>query len=337
MTDAYWKDFWGSSWRRTNRYGNPSPSWDPDLYSKGYHRGEDIANRGLSANVPALRTGEIIDSGFSRYTGFWVAIKPDAAPNRRDIYCHMYKQTVKKSGRVKAGQIIGRTAQMWENPGSISGPHLHFVISTGSYGGFNTKMPDYDPRPVIKAELAKAAKPSKPSTPSTPKPAPAPAGSASKTKRTISGKSGTINARQAPTTDSKTVMNFKRGSTFTFDGYIKGETVSGINVWFREAGSSVYVWSGNLTSRSTSGLKNLGTYKKPAPKAKKDYVRLSSTWYYYKFLTSALGGKYSASQRLGKGDYLVIKKDSRGPVQVKSPKGNVWLGTRNTKPTIIKK
>lgn len=336
MTTAYWKDFWGSSWRRTNRYGNPSPSWDRDLYAKGYHRGEDIANRGSVANVPALRSGEVIDSGRSSVIGYWVCIKPTDAPNRRDIYCHMYQPTAKKSGKVKAGDIIGRTAGAKENPGNgWSGPHLHFVISTGSHGGFNVKMADYDPRPVIKAALAAANKPT-PTKPA-PTPAPAPAGSSSKTRRTISGSSGTVNARLSPTTASKTAKTFKRGTSRNFDAYQKGETVSKINLWFRDADTGAWVWAGNLTSRSTSGLKNLGTYKKPAPKAKKEYVRLSGTWYYYKFLTSALGGKYSASQRLGKGDYLVIKKDSRGPVQVKSPKGNVWLGTRNTKPTIIKK
>ena len=332
MTTAYWKDFWGSTWRRSNRYGNPSPKWNPNLYSKGYHRGEDIANNTFVANVPALRSGVIVDAGRSSVIGYWVAIKPDNAPNRRDIYCHMYQPTAKKSGRVKAGEIIGRTAGHGENPGSgWGGPHLHFVISTGSYGGFNTRMPDYDPRPVIKAELAAANKPA------TSKPAPAPASSSSKTRRTISGSSGTINSRLNPFTGSRIVKTFKRGTTRTFDAYKKGETVSKINLWFRDADTGTWVWAGNLTNRSTSGLKNLGTYKIPTATAKREYVRLSSTWYYYKALTNALKGNYAASQRLPKGDYLVVKKDSRGPVRVKSPKGTVWLGTRNTKPTIIKK
>lgn len=163
---SYYSDFWGSAWRRSNPYGTPGSR---SVYTKGYHRGEDIANNGKVADIPALRSGEIIDSGRSNVIGFWVCIKPDAEPNRRDIYCHVYEPSAKRSGRVNAGTIIGRTAGHGENPGTgWTGPHLHFVISTLSHGGFNTSLPDYDPRPVIRACLNASA------------PAPAPSGSGKK-------------------------------------------------------------------------------------------------------------------------------------------------------------
>uniref|UniRef100_UPI00055C12C7 M23 family metallopeptidase n=1 Tax=Microbacterium sp. B24 TaxID=95616 RepID=UPI00055C12C7 len=140
------------------------------VYTKGYHRGEDIANNAQVADIPALRSGEVIDSGRSSVIGFWVCIKPDADPSRRDIYCHMFEPSAKRSGRVNAGDIIGRMATWGESPGTgWTGPHLHFVVSDLSDGGHNTSRADFDPRPIITAALANGG--------NAPAPAPAPAAS----------------------------------------------------------------------------------------------------------------------------------------------------------------
>ncbi len=156
--------------------------------------------------------------------------------------------------------------------------------------------------------------------------------------RTVAkGSTPTIAGRKSPTTKSDKVQSLKRGVDATFDGFIRGEKIAGNSIWYRGAINGNYFWSGNFTTKSGKGLKDLGKWTAPKPAAKKEYVRLSSTWYYYTKLSNALVGNYSPTQRVSKGDYLVIKKDSRGPVQIKTSKGNVWVGTRNTKPFVIKK
>ena len=67
----------------------------------------------------------------------------------------MYEPSTIESGHVSAGDILGRTAGWGESPGSgWDGPHLHFVVSNRSDGGYNTSRPDYDPNPRIDAALA---------------------------------------------------------------------------------------------------------------------------------------------------------------------------------------
>lgn len=329
MTNAYWRDFWGNQARRTNPYGSPGR-----IYTKGYHRGEDIGSRGQLINVPALRTGQIIDSGRSGMIGHWIAVKPDGDPNRRDIYTHMFEGTSRKSGRINAGDIIGRLAGAHESPGTAwTGPHLHFVISNLSHGGFDTSMPDYDPRPVITAALNAPGKPAS-STP------PVTRGTARKVKTDAK----LINGRQGASTKTAVKQTLKDGTVGNFDGFIRGEKIAGNNIWFRGAYGGNYFWSGNFENKSTAGLKDLGTYKapavvkpKPKPVPKRTYARLAGNWFFYYQLANALTGNYSHNQKLAPGDYLVVGRDSRGPVKIRTPRGDVWVGTRNTRAPLISK
>ena len=232
----YWRDFWGSRWRRSNPYGTPGPT---SIYTKGYHRGEDIANGGNTADVPALRAGEIIDSGRSGVIGHWLCVQPDGAPDERDIYCHMYEPSTIESGRVQAGDILGRTAGWGESPGSgWSGPHLHFVVSNRSDGGYNTSRPDYDPNPRINAALAAA---------------------------TLLGpnerRSTGSRARREATTASEKVDDgyLDPGTKWTFNEFTRGESVDGNNVWFKGPNSGLYYWSGSFEGGAdTTGLREIG-------------------------------------------------------------------------------
>ena len=148
---AYWLDFYGNPRRRSNAYGEPGPR---AVYSKGYHRGEDIASSGSVGNVPALTDGTVVGTGRSGVIGFFIAVVYDTAPDRIFIYCHMHEATASRSGRVYQGQIIGRTAAANEFPGTgWTGPHLHIVVSTDMDGGYNTTRPDFDPRPYITRTL----------------------------------------------------------------------------------------------------------------------------------------------------------------------------------------
>lgn len=236
MTTAYWKDFWGSDWRRTNPYGTPGPR---SLYTKGYHRGEDIANAGSTADVPALHAGEIIDSGRSGVIGHWLCVQPDGAPDERDIYCHMYEPSTIESGHVSAGDILGRTAGWGESPGSgWSGPHLHFVVSNRSDGGYNTDRPDYDPNPRINAALAAE-------TPLAPN------------ERRSTGS----RARREATSASEKVDDgyLDPGTKWAFNEFTRGESVDGNNVWFKGPNSGLYYWSGSFEGGAdTTGLREIG-------------------------------------------------------------------------------
>ena len=236
MTTAYWKDFWGSTWRRTNPYGTPGPR---SLYTKGYHRGEDIANAGSTADVPALHAGEIIDSGRSGVIGHWLCVKPDAYPDKRDIYCHMYEPTSVESGHVEAGDILGRTAGWGENPGSgWNGPHLHFVVSNLSDGGYNTDREDFDPNPFIDAALA-ADDPLAPNQ-----------------RRSQGSK-----ARRSASSQSEKVDDgyLDPGTTWYFKGFVRGESVEGNNIWFVGQNSGLYYWSGTFDGGAdTTGLAEIG-------------------------------------------------------------------------------
>lgn len=156
---AYWADFWGSPDRRHNPYGAPG---DKGMYEKGYHRGEDIANDGAIANVPALWGGTIVAAGRSRLIGYYVAIVYDLWPDVVFIHCHLFEPTARTIGRTAVGEVFARTADMDEKPGLISGPHLHLVASTHADGGHNTARPDFDPKPYIAEALASIAPPQTP-------------------------------------------------------------------------------------------------------------------------------------------------------------------------------
>lgn len=62
------------------------------------------------------------------------------------------------------------------------------------------------------------------------------------------------------------------GEIGNFDGWIRGESVNGINIWFRGI-SGDYFWSGGFTSQATTGLKDLNT---SAPAAGQRQVQSSS-------------------------------------------------------------
>ena len=146
-------EFWTPShWRREYGY------YDPKVYTKGYHRAQDIAggdwgNRG----VPALRAGRVVDTGFGVAIGYWVAVQ--VSRNRVDGYCHLYGPGRPARGTdLDRGDSVSRLAHKNESPGSAwSGEHLHFIVTDSAGGVPNASAWDTDPRPIILAELASTA------------------------------------------------------------------------------------------------------------------------------------------------------------------------------------
>lgn len=128
---------------------------DP-IYTKGYHRGLDL---NLDAIVPAMRAGVVAASGRQPAVGWWVAVKVTGTA-QFDVYCHMYEPTAAPVGRMLAkGQNLGRPARNWverpaDNRDYWTGLHVHLVVTNAADGGWNTARRDYDPVPIIAAELA---------------------------------------------------------------------------------------------------------------------------------------------------------------------------------------
>ncbi|WP_036321827.1 M23 family metallopeptidase [Microbacterium sp. B24] len=310
---SYWTDFWGASWRRTNPYGTPGSR---AVYTKGYHRGEDIANNGQVADIPALRSGEVIDSGRSSVIGFWVCIKPDADPSRRDIYCHMFEPSAKRSGRVNAGDIIGRMATWGESPGTgWTGPHLHFVVSDLSDGGHNTSRADFDPRPIITAALANGG--------NAPAPAPAPAASGGQVFD-VPGEGQYFYWQY----DNALAGNYDPSQLLR-----GGQTLAVVEnpgtgpVKVRCADGDL-VWVG--TRRSPAAVRGGTPAPAPAAPAVEWFDVPGEGQYFYWQYDNALAGNYDPSQLLRGGQTLrVVENPGTGPVKVLCADGDqVWVGTR---------
>lgn len=152
MADAF-VEFWQPShWRREYGY------YDPKVYTKGYHRAQDIAGGDWgNRSVPALRAGRVVDTGFGVAIGYWVAVQ--VSRNRVDGYCHLYGPGRPAKGTdLGRGDSVSRLAHRNESPGSAwSGEHLHFIVTDSASGVPNASAWDTDPRPIIQAELASVA------------------------------------------------------------------------------------------------------------------------------------------------------------------------------------
>jgi hypothetical protein len=76
-----------------------------------------------------------------------------------------------------------------------------------------------------------------------------------------------VNRRAKASTTAAVVNVIPAKSSVTFTGFIKGETVKGNNIWFKDAKG--YAWSGGFTSQATTGLteeKVAAPAPTPAPK-----------------------------------------------------------------------
>lgn len=71
-------------------------------------------------------------------------------------------------------------------------------------------------------------------------------------QRTVAGNS--VNGRTGPSTKFPIVQSLDAGTVGTFNGYAKGETVEGVDMWFRGAINGNWFWAGAFTSQSTDGL-----------------------------------------------------------------------------------
>lgn len=66
-----------------------------------------------------------------------------------------------------------------------------------------------------------------------------------------------VNYRDRPTTSAGIIKEFATDDVLDFKGYVRGENVSGIDIWFVGAYTGGYCWAGAFTDSSTSGLPDI--------------------------------------------------------------------------------
>lgn len=138
------------------RYRVPDPA-----YSKGYHRGQDVRERGrrgsIITDVDAIDDGRVVYVGRPNdLLGLTVVIDTGRDQGRYESHSHMAGVVVSVGQQVESGQRLGRNAAMDENPGKVDGVHDHITITDAYNGAWMTWMDEYDPLPFIQAAYARA-------------------------------------------------------------------------------------------------------------------------------------------------------------------------------------
>lgn len=140
------------------RYGVPD-----DAYSKGYHRGQDVRERGrgggsVVTQVDAVDAGRVVYVGRPNgLLGLTVVIDTGRTRGRYESHSHLAGVVVSVGDWVVSGQNLARNAGMDEAPGMVDGPHDHITITDRFDGAWETWAPEYDPLPFIQAAYARAA------------------------------------------------------------------------------------------------------------------------------------------------------------------------------------
>lgn len=173
--------------------------------------------------------------------GISVVLGADGNTAPSFIFSHLSSTSMNRGDRVVQGQIIGYTG----NTGKwTTGPHLHFEaippgfnLNSNTYGRVNPRQycTIYKNDTVAqKHAVALKANERKVGT-------------------------ANVNQRDVAKTSGKIVRVIAANTTEAFTGYVIGETVNKINIWYKD--SKGYAWAGGFTSQSTAGLSNLT----PAP------------------------------------------------------------------------
>jgi hypothetical protein len=215
------------------------PSSDP----MGRHSGEDYGwASGDGVYAAAEGVVEYVYDGDGRNRGWGKRVILTHSSRADTTYNHLDVGSI----RVEQGQRLERGARigtMGSTGKAPNGRHLHFELYVDGVR--------VNPHPYFARHL-----------PGTAGTAAIAAGTASHQQRVVRR---TTNRRADPTLRARTKRpKLRKGTVGNFDGFIRGEEVTqnGVTsrVWFRGAYSGDWFWSGNFTSQSTAGLKDLGTF-----------------------------------------------------------------------------
>lgn len=220
---------------------------NPNSIQPNGHTGIDFGTP-LNTPIKAIGAGTVMFAGWANtlsannmwliapaYAGICVVI--NHGNGLLSLYAHLNRTDLNPGNTVSQGQVIGLSG----STGLSTGPHLHFEILGWPLPGNNGFYGRLNPNSYCKA-------------------APAPL----KPNQRVAGPDG-ANQRSAAKSTATIVRKIPGNSLENFTGYVIGEPVKGINIWYKDALG--YVWAGGFTSQSTTGLPNL-TPPPPAPALK---------------------------------------------------------------------
>jgi len=182
--------------------------------------------------------GTVVDISWSNGGGTGRFIAIDMDDGRRARALHLSEIWVDFGQRVGAGQQIGLTgASGWGSDWGY-GAHVHQTL--WDYWGY-----DFCSWCTIDFELYVGSS----------EPGP--------TQRVV-GSGGANGRSPEPNTANAPTQTLPPGTLANFNGWIRGETVSGNNVWFRGEFSGDWFWSGGFTDTGTHDLADLNPATPPA-------------------------------------------------------------------------
>jgi murein DD-endopeptidase MepM/ murein hydrolase activator NlpD len=197
-----------------------------------FHHGTDFI--GFAIGKAVLGGTVTLAGQFTKNAGISVAIDskdPITGKLVTIVYMHASSVRVRKGQVVNAGDAIMNVG----STGNATGVCDHTEIRY--WDGPTPGVPrTVDPVPTIKAWMSHVAVQPKP-------------GRASRTVGNVR-----VNGRNLPTTKARIDQVLAPHTVGTFDGWRKGESVNGNNVWFRGAFGHNWFWSGAFTNTSVSGL-----------------------------------------------------------------------------------
>lgn len=223
----------------------------PQFYAQYGQRGHNGIDMGMPIGTPvyAADAGVIDFEGWGQNhswmgnpAGISVLIRH---PWGYTGYAHLSNTVIDRGQSVGKGQLIGHSG----STGASTGPHLHFETLPANPDFRNGFAGRVDPGNYGLVPRGTTS-------------APAPATLAAHQRQ---AGSAPVNRRLEPNTSKPPIEpQLKAGEVGNFNGWIRGETVSGNNVWFRGI-SGNWFWSGGFTSQSTAGLADLNPAPAPAP------------------------------------------------------------------------
>lgn len=214
-------------------------------YNQGGHNGIDIGV-GTGTPVYAADNGVIAFEGWGQNHS-WMGIGAGISIILRHSwgytgYAHMSSTVINNGQSISKGQLLGYSG----NTGKwTTGPHLHFEALPPNPNFSNGFAGRVNPRNYGLVARGTADAPAKPSAPVI-----------GAQQRQVGSKPA--NRRVEPNTSKPPIPDqLAAGEIGNFNGWIRGESVEGNNVWFRGATSGNWFWSGAFTSQSTAGLTDL--------------------------------------------------------------------------------
>lgn len=302
---------------------NPGLTWLSDPWRGSAHRGIDWGYYNAHGNrVPILAAapGRVVevtqhhpDNGNGANQGWGNRVVIEHAPGVRTAYNHLRQNSVS----VKVGDWVetGQRIAVMGHSGLSGGYHLHFELYINGVR--------VDPMPYFSRHL--------------PGTDPAPSGGLGRDQAYFKART---NRRAEPSSKSRLVTRngsatLPAGTKGNFVARAKGEHVSGSDDWYQGISGDWFHASGLDNPSRLDHLPLRSGSAPAAPAPKRQYVRLTSPWYYYGRLSDARAARgHSSARMLAAGDYLIV--EGSGPYKVRSPRGDVWVGSR-TLPAVITK